>query len=187
MRREERRPPSCLGSNWRLVVRRRRYRRVRSEEPRRLQLRPEVSGNRLAVEGDVSLHLFRRPRAQADADYRGVGERERDRGCGQGRPMTIADGGDRPSSVEEFPWSRLVVVLRVARRLRAGEKAAVEDTRGDDADAALLAEGQEVVEAVLLEKRVAPGQHHHVDIRLTHEVASIDAWFIPAPMAFTMP
>src|SRR6185503_10066115 len=84
--------------------------------------------------------------------------------------MTIADGGDRPSSVEELPWSRPVVVLRLALRLRAREQAAVEHTRGDDADAALLAEGEEVVEAFLLEQCVAPRKHHDVHVRLTYDV-----------------
>ena len=64
---------------------------------------------------------------------------------------------------------RLVVVLGLARRLRAGKEAAVEDSGRDHADASLHAEGEEIVQAVLLEERVPAGEHHDVHVGRAHE------------------
>ena len=145
------------------------HRCVLAQEPLRLQL-DHRSARSTRGRARRSSDLLRRPRAETDADDGRVREREGDRRCRQCRPVALADRGDRPRPLDDLRRCIAVVVAPAAGRLPLGEKAAVEDAGGDDSDTAFLAEGKEVVEAVLLEERVPAREHHHVDVGVPHEV-----------------
>src|SRR3954467_15099466 len=98
-----------------------------------------------------------------------MAERKRERSGGQRRPVAPADLRDRTGSLDKLLRGVPIVVLRPWLGHRAREQSAVEDARCDDADAALLARGQELDERRLLEEGVAAGDHEDVHLGLAGE------------------
>jgi hypothetical protein len=101
--------------------------------------------------------------------------------------VTLADLGDAPSLLHELPCRLLVVVLCARRGRGAREQPAVEHAGGDDPDAALFADWKQIVERGLLEERVTAGEHEQVHVVWRAKSASIAVWFMPAPIADSIP
>ncbi len=87
---------------------------------------------------------------------------------GRATPRAPTGGRELARAAEDVVRHVAVVVVRAGPGLVGREQAGVVWGRRDDADAARLAQREQVVERRLLEERVAPGDHHEVEVAFAH-------------------
>ena len=96
-----------------------------------------------------------------------MGERELDRSGAERDTMPVADLADPAGALDDL--RRRGRVVEPAPGPRIGEQPAVHDPADQHRDAALLAGRQQLVEGVLFEERVAPGEEDGVHVGLADE------------------
>ena len=94
-------------------------------------------------------------------------QRELDRGGLLGNTVAVAHGLDPCCALHDLFGRGLVVVVRPGPRV--GQDAAVEHTSRDDRDPAFHAKRQQILQAHLVQQRVAAGEQEAIELRLAGE------------------